>query len=1157
MSRVTRARNSIPAGLAKRFGSLVEQTRNPRTALSQLRKQVSSTEILNLFEELSKNKFFVSAVAPDPYPRKFGRLGVANRLTHTDLANEVTWQAEAIRLFAPSLTVFVNLEKRFDAAYIKFETDVCLKVLDEVENAFGLSLWLISRRSQLLRRLGTPHSEEYVRHLLASDPHRGLMPYIVYMIGFRSDPNVTPANVVRSVQQTFADGKFTDELRHYVRRFVVNEPPQSEDACAAILSFGDRLPMVDRYTLLLDALQYLAASRLVLLQTREAAYAASTRLQEVIPDARTQRLHHLSQGPKGYVGVLAEVLVDEADAYTKGDYAGAQSQLGDQIARGVGTVTFLPLLARTYLRVGIDSPLLTAETNELARQIASEYAFEGNGDASSSALAREALTGGHRALTACLRSLFAARDEDPSQTTLEARIEALNVDRLTPTHLRNLPSADPVDLLSQAASLHPSSAALTLQQAILEFGASELPAALRDQLPEDRGMLYAARALRRLGRTVEAISLLTGLQHAPFGPVANDARRELFDAYVSTGDINEALRVVASAHLQNGRAYRIFKLPTLLAGIEQSTHQPFDQISLSICYYIYNRFNNDGLLGAQADAAEEYALSRGVDLPSMIAVDQTDRDRELLPLYLDKVCSAPVLDKFMVVDSTDQVEIERLEICRILSELDHINRQYYLEQIREITRRRIVRARFEQVERTKIYVDADGVKRQSEKTIKEGYQRFIAALSDASYSNDAIEMMRQVNTILSSVNADGVKIHFPDLPTNERDQIFSSCVRDLMRLLISSQEYGLEAYLSTRVRHGTMGNQLRSAFEINSILTQKDNGRYVADYMWAGNLNVTDYEAARWLAERLAAFSEAIDLAIEDLVRKRVQVRSDVTPEGLLEFNLFNYDILRMQAEVTLETDFEEFFDKVLDRFWTVLEDSLGSVRKFVNGPFLASVVELTEQLQLDVTHELAGYNVSALAGAIASARTQIAVNSANVANWFTLAREVERPDYEFGVAAEVAIGSIAACHPSLGLRLERNDDVNFECRGRSLESLVYILFTALDNAVEHCALGDAAPTLMLDTRLEDGWLSLRLVNSCAAVTDVETANRRLDGLRSRLGNSHDVQSLATTEGGSGYAKIVRMLRHDLLARYSLDFGFVNESEYEVKIGVEAKAVVR
>lgn len=697
-----------------------------------------------------------------------------------------------------------------------------------------------------------------------------------------------------------------------------------------------------------------------------------------------------------------------------------------------------------------------------------------------------------------------------------------------------------------------------MQAAVLDFGTNELGASLRAILPSDRGDLYAARALLRISRLPEAVDLLEKLEGSPVLSVANDARRELYRAFIAADQHREALRLVARAYRQNERLHSIFRLEPLLDKIELlPAGLPFDEIALSICYHIVNRFGGDKRIGAQADAAEEFVFSQDADLPSKMNIPSLEMTRDLVPLFLDQVCTPPILDKFMAIDSVDEVEVERLGICRILSEIDTANRQKYLDEIRETTRRRVVRERFEQVEKTKIYVDTDGIKRQAEKTLRDSYQRFILAQSEEANASERLEMVRRVQELLADVRTDGLKIHFQGLPANEGEQIFDRLVKDLMRLLVSSQEYGLEAYLSTRVRHGTMGNQLRSAFELQSLLTQRDNGQYQPDSFWAETLGLGGGFEGSWLAARLAKFSEDLDGKIEYLVRQKVQVKSDATPEGLFFFPSFNYDLVKLQSDITPDTSFDTFMDKVIEQFWNVLEFTLEVVRRYIEEEFLVSIYELTDELDKDLVREVKWANISPLRDAIAAARTQMSFNVANVANWFTLARDLERPDYDFGIAIEVAIESIRVCHPSLDVTLQRSDELTFECRGKSLESLVYMLFTALDNALEHCGFSDHAPILSLETQLTDNWLELKLVNSCARIDCIDEENERLNALRDRIESDNEVKGLATTEGGTGYAKIIRILRHDLLTRHALTFGYRSASEYAVTIGMESKAIIK
>jgi hypothetical protein len=1141
----------------KLFLHAAAATKNPRRALQNLREHLGEREPATIFQTLGGNGVFASSVAMGRAPSSFGQLGHHLRMRSHGLKSDLRWEAEVTVLFASEVVSFLAYKRRFERAYILGDVAEGLAALAAIEKAHGLSFWLIARKTLLLRRSGTSPQGDYTGTLLASEHSAGITSYLTYLIGYRADPNVSPAAFERALDGVRSAPEIPPALRSFLLHYLENKPPESLETCAALLNVGETTPLVDRYEGLVDVLQHLASHPDYDPSLKATAQKIVVRLAALLPDPRIELLRDLLSGEEGYEGIAARARVEEADAYTRGDYDHSHKLLLSALVADPERIELLPLLARTLRRTNGPLEGLPTFVADLVADMATAYAFEEDSDAAASTLLREATSGAHRQLSSTIRALLANREGDPAAASPENCHDALNARQLTPLQLRNIPVENVNDLLATAQAAYPASIALSLQAAVAEFGQQPFPEELAAALPTERAALYKARALRKLGKHQEAIAILASFEQASFEPAANDARRELFAAYLAIDDAEEALRVVARAHLANPALHLIFQLEPLLERIEnRSEGPPFSQIALSICYHIYNRNHSDTKLSAQADAAEEYALASGVSLPSLVPVP-AGGDQSLFPLYLDQVCSAPVLDKFMAIDSVNDVELERLEICRKLVEIDPLNRQRYLEEIREITRRRVVRERFEQVERTKIYVDTDGVKRQAEKTIREAYQRFLAALADPIHGDEAIEIMRQIKDIIANARADGLKIHFPDLPTNERDQLFGEIVRDLMRMLISSQEYGLEAYLSTRVRHGTMGNQLRSAFETNALLTQKDDGRYVADYTWSEQLDLTDMHAWAWLAQRLADFSEQIDSAIEELVREKVQVRSDAFPNGLFVFTTYNYDILQMQAEITTETPFDTFVDKVIDRFWSVLDESLATVRKHMNEVFLRRVVELTDQLQLDVNRELVGTNVSALSDAIASARTQMAVNVANVANWFTLAREMERPDYEFGVAVEVATQSIVACHPTLGFELERTDELSFECRGRSLESLVYVLFTALDNAVEHSGLGDEPPKVKLSTTLESGWLWLRLTNSCAEIADVEAANTLLAERRGRLENASDLQSLATTEGGSGYAKIIRILRHDLLANHLLEFGYVSTHEYQVRIGVESRAIIR
>lgn len=1138
----------------KTFRQDVGQSKNARYAVVMLRRKITDASHKNLFEALGKNAVFRSAVAFHGMPRRFGDLGVNDRLPAEDLIFELHWLAEVLVLFKGQIQTFVELEKRFDDAYILGNWSKCLDVLNEMEEALGLSIWLISRRLTVLKLAGETSGFDYADELIGSASEGSPFGWLVYMLSYRADPNVTTSNFIRTIGRALSNSRVHEDVAGFFKYHSLNERPQTRAQCLNVISRSETLPLTDRYIAIVDALQFVSIDMSEEVE-RETIISIVSRLDDHIPDDRTNMILDLLDRSRREA-LLERIATGAADEYTKGDYAAAAGLLTEQVAEWPSQTSILTLLARANLRSNL-TPNLPENVQKLVENISAVHSFSDGDQSATALLMREQISGTHRPLSFTVKSLFSGLVDGPSENGIELLCEALNSVRLTPLQVRVLSENGLPDILDQALEASPSSLALELQKEVSQFGVAEFAVDVKKRLPDDRARLYDARALCRLDRHADAIDVLIDLEDFEVNIVAYDALRELYKAYLDSGRSREALRLIARSYRRNLKLHSLFRIRPFLRELETSSSGlPFDEIALSIAYLICEIHSNDDYSGPLGDAAEEYALSRGVELPSKLAFEENDPDRELSRVFLEQVCSPTVIDKFIAIANVKDAETERLEICRILSELYPDQRQDYLNEIQEITRRRVVRDRFQQVERTKIYIDTEGLKRQAEKTTKDNFLRFLDASSRPGDSSHRIEMVKRVQSLLSDVEADGVKLHIIDLPANERDRLFDDLVNDIMRMLISSQEYGLEAYLSTRVRHGTMGNQLRSSFELQGLLSQRDSDGYKTNYDWPDRLSLP-ISSGEWLAGRLAGFSERFDHAIEDLVRQKVQVNSEAHPSGLFVFKAFNFNTMRLQSEITTETSFDTFMDKVIDQFWPVLEQTLAQVRGYIENDFGEVIGDLVDSLEKDVSQTLQVQNISPLRDAIAAARTQMQVNIANVANWFTLSRDMERPDYEFGVAVEVATESIRACHPSLNLHLSRNDDVSFECKGKTLESLVYLLFTALDNAVEHCKLFDEAPSLSLSTDVQGDYLELELVNSCAPITNLKKENMRLQKLVSDLEQGDDVIELAAQEGGSGYPKMMRILRHDLMAGHSLSVGYRSSTEYYVRVLMDRRAIIK
>lgn len=66
------------------------------------------------------------------------------------------------------------------------------------------------------------------------------------------------------------------------------------------------------------------------------------------------------------------------------------------------------------------------------------------------------------------------------------------------------------------------------------------------------------------------------------------------------------------------------------------------------------------------------------------------------------------------------------------------------------------------------------------------------------------------------------------------------CLRDRF---LSDPKYGLDFFLSTRIRHGTLVNQIRHEFQAHNLVTNiGENNQYKDDEFWTNDMKLQDEE---------------------------------------------------------------------------------------------------------------------------------------------------------------------------------------------------------------------------------------------------------------------------------------------------------------------------
>lgn len=117
------------------------------------------------------------------------------------------------------------------------------------------------------------------------------------------------------------------------------------------------------------------------------------------------------------------------------------------------------------------------------------------------------------------------------------------------------------------------------------------------------------------------------------------------------------------------------------------------------------------------------------------------------------------------------------------------------------------------------------------------------------------------------------------------------CLRDRF---LSDPKYGLDFFLSTRIRHGTLVNQIRHEFQAHNLVTNiGENNQYKDDEFWTNDMKLQDDEKKYYVRQCLKQFSASLDAYIFRLKDEVIQIKTELintNKKAAFDFSLSQID---------------------------------------------------------------------------------------------------------------------------------------------------------------------------------------------------------------------------------------------------------------------------
>jgi len=1030
------------------------------------------------------------------------------------------------------------------------------ELLEQLESCSGKSLWSIE-----VGLLIEEHSKGLEANKREAKRIRATIPFdltraIVDLFSLKCELALSESNYETEFTRTTArlsnkdqDGLFATYFRFKLNRFrfrdfVNNQFEYTSEQLAFVLRLDGTYNILDQYLALVKVLQIACLQNLDVAKSGQIAEIVE-KLIAVIPDRRLIGLLHTSMPNSKLQSWHYSVELNEAiELYTLGKYSEAIESASNVIKDDPGNIAAYELLvqAESLEKQGwVD----TSKNNSLSAEILSEMGRVVNRkNDSAAAVSRLRRVGTMLDAFSCGPQLHGIAIKLVHVADNRAdRYLSVCASTVTPRLAYGVHNGSLADqLLRKLADVLGPKVTIELFRCIGK--SAPLTPELVSQLPPERRLKYESNIAATQKNLPTAIALLEQLRghFATQRPIQAYCIHRLIRLHLLYNGLDVATELIVDAALTDAELLHGISLSEALAIHERrGWRQAKLGLTTIIFYYMTHSsapwIQRRGMLFGFYLA---YLKQAKVPKPSDLDLPADAQIRSRLSYFLRYVCVKEVMDSaYLVFESSKDLDAERIKICQMLISLDSANQSAYSEEITYIVTSRAVEEMITKVGQAKIYVDTDSLFRSLGDHVREKYARHHQIL--------------QLNSEFRTALQVSGKLHGKDIEVIIIDDIAPTLLRELFEDIkskfVSSSEYGLDTYLSARIRHGTLSGEIRSQLEHLHLITRKphENAEYEANPYWYHlyeNRAVCDTKP---LDASFQLFSRDIDSIIAVANDEWIQIRNDTDRKS----GLFNYDFTDDEfatlANKLLEApDFETFLVECIESLWDRTYKNLQNIQAIVRGEMNTQISDAINRLEERILIASSHLHGSDLTATITNARTRMQNQLISIAGWFRVVDVSDIEDFNLNQAIQTSLVIIEKTFPHKQLSVATDFHIEEKCSGKSLYPFMDIMHILLHNIVIYSNSSDSKVNLVC--RYQHGTLELSVTNRVPFDCNLPSLREKLIAIRANfLANTSSIA--VRLEKGSGYPKLARTLRHDLRATsVQLDLSVSNDFEFRVNL---------
>ncbi len=650
--------------------------------------------------------------------------------------------------------------------------------------------------------------------------------------------------------------------------------------------------------------------------------------------------------------------------------------------------------------------------------------------------------------------------------------------------------------------------------------------------------------------------------------------RKLVVAYIGKKDYLSVIELIVKSYLKNENMIRRINLTEILDLIKDIDNILIKSSIYNVLFtYICDKNNYK---------RQRIAYSNFMDLnrfKSVLDIVNSNIDNMALVFFLDKICVQHLLKRQIVLNQGDSDEI-RIDILRHLMELDVSNKKIYYEEITSITQQKSIKDRIKQINQSRVYVDVENIKKENEYILKESFNRYLSVkdfdddlLAIDVTSNEYLNDLRKVVDDISEKINEKIRAN----PSYSQTMvILRGIITRIAEEFLFNDKYGLNTFLSSRIRHGYCKNQLVSVFRDNNLLSKKKfnhSDEYEINEYWDAILP-RDSQDANLIKQELSLFTLKIEKMVEEVKSNWLSIKYKEDTNGFLDFsNCVNGCLVVIESEQIV--DFEAFFSASIDFLWGFTQRRFEELRLKITDElmeyFLMELSKLEVAISSVKTKELENYTKQ-ICSSINLCKSQVNGTITEFSNVF-YKKDVYYRDFSMSDLIDTCLEISNKLNSNFGeIRLARLINDNNLYDGKVFPYFVDMINILINNAMEHSGLSSSDLSISIiiepekDPKVIDritselkitdqDFLRIAVINNISSTINEEIIKSRLESIFYNMKNREVFKKYIQIEGGTGLYKLNKTLIYHLPCASGI-FYDINNNQFRLSIVIGTKNIM-